>query len=70
MKAFFLVAAIIAFVTGLLLLVAPRLLVAIGRPLNQIFVVDDIILSKRLIFGSLLFILGILMIYTAVLMSS
>ena len=63
MKILFLVVSIIAFVSGILLLFAPGLLIKVGNVLNQVFTTDEVILSRRLLFGILLIIVGIFMIY-------
>ncbi|MCH8068043.1 MAG: hypothetical protein IID16_02045 [Candidatus Marinimicrobia bacterium] len=54
---------IIAVVTGLLLLFNPKLLAKVGETLNRTLAVDEIIFSRRSIFGILLVIAGIFMIY-------
>lgn len=63
MEYIYLTVGIIAAVVGLLLLFNPKLLVKVGETLNRTLTVDDIIFSRRTIFGILLVITGIFMIY-------
>lgn len=63
MEYIYLTVGIIAAVVGLLLLFNPKLLVKVGETLNRTLTVDDIIFSKRTIFGILLVITGIFMFY-------
>lgn len=63
MEYIYLTVGIIAAVVGLLLLFNPKLLVKVGETLNRTLTVDDIIFSRRTIFGILLVITGIFMFY-------
>lgn len=59
---FIIVIATIALAVGILLLIAPQILVKTGKVLNKSIVVDDLIFSKRLLFGLLLLGVGLLMV--------
>lgn len=63
MEYIYLTVGIIAAVVGVLLLFNPKLLVKVGETLNRTLTVDDIIFSRRTIFGILLVITGIFMFY-------
>ncbi len=66
MSLIILIIGIIAFVVGILLLVVPKWLVRAGEVLNRIFATEDIIFSRRLIWGILLIAAGIYLVYTFV----
>ena len=63
MRILFLIVAIFAMVLGFLLLFAPRLFVRASTILNRIIATDEVILSRRLVFGVFLIGAGIYMIY-------
>lgn len=54
---------IIVFLTGVLLLVAPKALLMAGEVLNRMLAIDDVIFSQRLIFGIIFILAGAFMIY-------
>jgi hypothetical protein len=63
MQLVLLIFGILAFLTGILLLVAPKALLKAGEVLNRMLAIDDVIFSQRLIFGIFLLLAGAFMIY-------
>jgi len=60
---FTLIVAVIALLTGLLLLWAPDVLERLGNILNRDFTIDDVVFANRKIFGSLFFLIGLYLVY-------
>jgi hypothetical protein len=55
--------AVIAVLTGLLLIFAPRVLQQTEKLLNQLYITDDVIFARRILFGCFLLVASGLMIY-------
>lgn len=63
MEILFLIATIIVLVFGILLLVSPQSLVKLNEFFNRVVTVDSTIMSRRFIFGTIVIIGGIYMLY-------
>jgi len=63
MEIVFLLAAIIVIISGILLLIAPQYLVKLSKSLNRVVAVEDTIVSRRFVFGTVFLIAGIYMLY-------
>ncbi|NQV14448.1 hypothetical protein HQ531_03235 [bacterium] len=63
MNIILLVIAAIAFITGLLLIVAPNILVRAGEILNQIYNVESFVYAKRKTFGLVFILMGLVYIW-------
>jgi len=63
MEILFLIATIIVLIFGILLLVSPQSLVKLNAFFNRVVAVDAAIMSRRLIFGAIVIIGGIYMVY-------
>lgn len=63
MRVLVIVAAVLAFLLGLLLFVAPKTLVRATEVMDRQVMTEDFVFSRRLIFGTLLVTLGMTIIY-------
>lgn len=63
MEILFLIATIIVLVFGILLLVSPQTIVKLNEYFNRVVAVDSSIMSRRFIFGAIILIGGIYMVY-------
>ncbi len=64
MDILFLISAIIVILGGLMLLIAPKVMIRIGEAFNRMSATDDIILLKRHVIGVLLLFMGFYLLYT------
>ncbi|MCK4448688.1 MAG: hypothetical protein KAW56_16595 [Candidatus Marinimicrobia bacterium] len=64
MSLFILIIGIIAFVVGVLIIIVPKWVLKVGEVFNRILTIDDLIFSRRFIFGILLILAGLYLIYT------
>lgn len=63
MNTILLIIAAVAFITGLLLVVAPNILVRAGDVLNQVYNVESFVYAKRKIFGLVFILMGLIYIW-------
>jgi len=63
MELVFLLAIIIVIISGILLLIAPQYLVKANELANRIVSIDATIISRRFLFGTIMLIAGIYMLY-------
>jgi len=63
MEIIILVIAILAVVFGLLLIVAPDILIKLDEFFNRVFITEDIIFTRRRLFGFILILAGIYLFY-------
>ena len=63
MRALFLFVALVAVVSGLMLIIAPTLLVKASAVLNRIIATDELVLTRRRLFGVILVGSGAYMVY-------
>ena len=67
MKVFLVVAASIAFLTGTILLIAPKTLIRAGEVFNKVVgIVDMPILNRRWFWGTLFFLAGAYLFYVSI----
>ncbi len=63
MEIIILVIAILAVVFGLLLIVAPDILIKLDEFFNRVFITEDIVFTRRRLFGFILILAGIYLFY-------
>jgi threonine/homoserine/homoserine lactone efflux protein len=61
-----LVIAILAVVFGLLLIVAPDILIKLDEFFNRVFITEDIVFTRRRLFGFILILAGIYLFYNLI----
>ena len=61
-----LVIAILAVVFGLLLIVAPDILIRLDEFFNRVFITEDIVFTRRRLFGFILILAGIYLFYNLI----
>jgi hypothetical protein len=54
----------ISILIGVLLLLAPKVMVKLGEQTNRLYNVDGLVYRNRYIFGGLLFMAGLFLVYT------
>jgi len=64
MRKFGILLSIISILIGLLLLIAPKMLVKLGEQTNRLYNIDGLIYRNRYVFGLLLMGAGAFMVYT------
>ncbi len=64
MREFGILLSIISILIGLLLLIAPKMLVKLGEQTNRLYNIDGLIYRNRYVFGLLLMGAGAFMVYT------
>lgn len=65
MREFGILMASVAIIIGLLLLLAPKLLVRVGEQTNKLYNIDGLIYRNRYFFGSFLVLASLFLAYTA-----
>ncbi len=64
MKLFFLLSGLLLLIGGVLLIFLPGILIKLGDKINRMTLIDDFVFFKRYVFGLLLLLTGIYLIYT------
>lgn len=64
MREFGILLSIISIIIGILLLVAPKVLVKLGEQSNRLYNIDGLIYRNRYVFGLFLMAAGAFMVYT------
>jgi len=64
MREFGILLSFISILIGLLLLVAPKMLVKLGEQTNRLYNIDGLIYRNRYVFGLFLMVAGAFMVYT------
>jgi len=64
MREFGILLSIVSILIGLLLLIAPKMLVKLGEQTNRLYNIDGLIYRNRYVFGLLLMGAGAFMVYT------
>lgn len=64
MREFGILLSVISIVIGVLLLIAPKVLIKLGEQTNQLYNIDGLVYRNRYLFGGMLFVAGIFLVYT------
>lgn len=64
MREFGILLSFISMLIGVLLLVAPKILVQLGEQTNRLYNIDGMVYRNRYAFGLILLVAGLFMIYT------
>ncbi len=64
MREFGILLSIVSILIGILLLVAPKVLVKLGEQTNRLYNIDGLVYRNRYVFGAVLLIAGGFMVYS------
>ncbi len=66
MREFGILLSVVSILIGVLLLVAPKVLVKLGEQTNKLYNIDGLVYRNRYAFGAVLLIAGAFMVYTTI----